>query len=70
MHGCPVEYKILITRDDGSGTMVDYDTSTAIHGTNYYEQVIYYTDTEAQVFDFNTRTWWEQANYYANGNAI
>ena len=45
VHGCPVKYKILITRDDGSGTMVDYDTSTAIHGTNYYEQVIYYTDT-------------------------
>ena len=32
--------------------------------------MIYYSGTQAQVFDFATSTWWDQTNYYANGNAI
>ena len=45
VHGCPVEYKMFRTIDNGDGTFTDIDISTAIYGSNYYDQMIYYTDT-------------------------
>jgi len=121
VHGCPVQYKIFITRDLSDSTRIanshwgalkttamvhatyqseawysplsadeklllealrtaqttqgdmngltpgvyegnlasDYDASTAEFGSNFYESVIYSSDTQAQVFSFGTQTWWE-----------
>ena len=42
VHGCPVEYKIYITKDDGNGNLVDEDISAAVQGSSFYDSVIFY----------------------------
>ena len=39
--------------------MQDYDIATGVYGSDYYSSVIYYTNTQAQLFGFGTETWWE-----------
>ena len=45
--GCPVEYKIMITLPDSDGALQDVDTAQAVYGSDYYSQVIYYSNTQA-----------------------